>query len=207
VQEHVFMRVALVGSTVVSLAIAIAASMIACSSSEPAPAAQEAPNTALPPKDENAPATTQEEQPPPTDPSDASDPDAALDAGTGAGGFGTTEGDAGSRCLATSIRESESNNDLASADQLQAQTLTFCGRITTGDVDFWTFTMPDQVNDFGFNLESTTGQNNLKIEPSADGEPFSFFGQYPFKPGKPYVLKISSKGAPLEYRIGLNINQ
>lgn len=114
--------------------------------------------------------------------------------------------DAGTLCLPTSIPESESNNDVTTADPLPAQTTTYCGRIGAGDVDFVTFTMPNQVSTFGFNIDAATS-NQLRVEPSADGEPFNFnSNNYPFKPGKPYVLKLSSLGGPLDYRLKVTIN-
>ena len=192
-----FLLLALTASASVALA------SIACSST-PAPAAEtDAGSTALP--------KTDPPEDPPASTSSSSGNPAPVDAGTGdgsltdSGGGGTTEGDAGAGCLPTSIRESETNNDVASADVMLPQTGTYCGRITPGaDADFMTFTMPNVVNTFNFAIEV----GNVKVEPTADGEAFNFnSNNYPFKPGKPYVLKITSNnGNPVDYRIKITIN-
>lgn len=190
----------------VTASLSVAMATIACSST-PAPAATEtdAGTTALPKDDDPPP---KDDDPPPVA-NDAAPSDAGPTDGQAAdGGFGSTAGDAGSRCLPTSIRESETNNDIASADAVPAQTGTYCGRITPGnDADFMVFTMPLQVSTFNLSIDETTS-GQIKVEPTADGEAFNFnSNNYPFKPGKPYVLKITSGNqTPLEYRIKVTIN-
>lgn len=201
-----FMRLALL-ATVSSFVIAGA--VFACSNAPPQAEEDADSGTTLPPKNDTpAPAATNNETNGDNNPTDSTGSDASTEGGitdAGAGNVGSTDGDGGSRCLATSIRESEPNNDVAGATKLPATTHTFCGRLTANDVDFFTFTMPDSVANFGFNIENFTG-SQLKIEPSADGEPFNFFGNYPFKAGKPYVIKISAKGTA-EYRLKVQIDQ
>lgn len=127
--------------------------------------------------------------------------------GNGGGGGGGNGGGAGSLCQGSSVAESEPNNDAASADVVPGQTGTFCGKISSDtDVDFVKFTLPANAKSFGMSQNTTSGA--IKIEPSADGQAFSFSGgNYPFKPGKEYVLKISTSGGALDYRIGITITQ
>jgi len=132
----------------------------------------------------------------------------AIDADVSDGtDLSTTEGDGGARCLGTSLRESESNNDATSADKVPAETNTFCGRLEPGDVDFVTFTMPDDVGFFSFGVDSASG-GRVKIEPSVDGEPFSLNGRWPFEPGKPYVVKLTSSSSQVvDYRLSFEFEQ
>ncbi|MDF2694960.1 MAG: hypothetical protein K0S65_3343 [Labilithrix sp.] len=127
--------------------------------------------------------------------------------GGGDGGGGGNGGGGGSLCQSSSVAESETNNDLASADSMPGQTGTFCGKIgSDADVDFVTFTLPANAKSFGMSQNTTSGA--IKIEPSVEGEAFPFSGgNYLFKPGKPYVLKISTTGGALDYRISLTITQ
>jgi hypothetical protein len=127
--------------------------------------------------------------------------------GGGGGNGGGGNGGGGSLCQSTSVAESEANNDLASADTMPGQTGTFCGKISSdADVDFVTFTLPANAKSFGMSQNTTSGA--IKIEPSVDGEAFPFSGgKYLFRPGKPYVLKISTTGGALDYRISLTITQ
>jgi hypothetical protein len=196
------MRVVLLGVSVLCLAVPVAMFSFACSSSTTTTSevvdsggGSSAPS-AEPPQDE----------PPPAVDTDAGfvDPDAALGDGSTSGGPVGTTGDAGVRCEATSLRESEANNDLATANALPGQTLTFCGRLTTGDVDVFKFTMPNVVNEFRFDIEA----GNIRVQPSLDGQDFSFNSQnYPFKPGGVYALKISSNQANVDYRMRITIDQ
>jgi hypothetical protein len=197
------MRFLLLAATA-SLSLAMAT--FACSST-PTPTATEGDSgTPALPKDDTPPADppgSSSGDPPPVDagPTDSAVPDD--------GGGGSTMGDAGSKCLPTSIRESETNNDVASADVVPGATGTYCGRLTPGtDADFMVFTMPAQVSTFNLAIDDTTS-GQIRVEPSADGEDFNFnSNDYPFKPGKPYVLKIrSNNNSPLEYRIKVTINQ
>lgn len=108
-------------------------------------------------------------------------------------------------CITGSVPETESNDALASANSIPAQTGTFCGQISSdSDVDFVKFTLPASTKSLSLNVNSTSGA--IKLEPTADGEAFSLSGNFPFKPGKEYVIKISSTGGALSYRVGLGIN-
>jgi hypothetical protein len=54
--------------------------------------------------------------------------------------------------------------------------------------------------------QANTNGAAIKIEPSADGTDFPFSGgTYQFKPGKPYLLKVSTTGAAVDYRIRIEI--
>ena len=132
------------------------------------------------------------------------------DGGGGGGGGGNGNGGGGngggSLCQPTSIAESESNNDAASADVVPGQTGTFCGKLSSDtDVDYVKFTLPATAKSFRMSQNATSGA--IEIEPSVDGQAFSFSGTYPFEPGKDYVLKISTSGGALDYRIGITITQ
>jgi hypothetical protein len=117
-------------------------------------------------------------------------------------------GAAGSLCLSGSIQESEDNGTEATANQMPSESATFCGRISAaGDVDFIKFMLPANATSLSMRQNTTNGAAT-QIEAFADGEAFSFSGTYPFKPGKPYVLKISSKnGNTFDYRIMVMIGK
>jgi hypothetical protein len=111
--------------------------------------------------------------------------------------------DAGTACTAESIRESESNNDVASATVLPSTTSVICGRLLKDDPDFIKFVMPEQVGTFGFNVERG---GNMKIELFVDGEEQDFFNNgIPFVPGGEYVIKLSANRLN-DYRIRIEIN-
>lgn len=202
----ILMRVALLGVSILCLAVPSAmflSSLVACSSSTTTTSEVVDSGGATPALPDEG-QTQQEVTPPAVDPDAAVvDPDASSsDAGT-TGTVGTT-GDGGVRCEATSLREAEANNDLATANAIPGQTLTFCGRLTQGDVDVFKFTMPNVVNDFRFDIEA----GNIRVQPSLDGQDFNFNSQnYPFKPGGVYALRITSQQANMDYRMRITINQ
>jgi len=122
------------------------------------------------------------------------------------GGSPIDGGAAGTLCLEGSVLESEDNNTEATADQLPSQSTSFCGRIADGaDVDFATFTLPENATRLEMSYATTNGQA-IQIDAFADGVQFPFNGTYEFKPGKPYLLKVSSKnGQTFDYRINVAI--
>jgi hypothetical protein len=124
------------------------------------------------------------------------------------GGTPIDGGGAGTLCLSGSVQESEDNGTEAAADQMPSESATFCGRISAaGDVDFMKFTLPADARNLSMSQNTTNGAA-IQIDAFADGEAFSFSGTYPFKPGKPYVLKISSKnGQTFDYRITVTIGK
>jgi hypothetical protein len=125
---------------------------------------------------------------------------------TSSGGTPIDGGAAGTKCVSGSVQESEANDDVGTADEMPGQTGTFCGRIGANtDVDFISFTLPANAKSLSMSQSTTSGA--IKIEPTADGEAFSFSGTYPFKPGKKYVIKVSTTAGALDYRIGVNITQ
>jgi hypothetical protein len=117
-------------------------------------------------------------------------------------------GEAGSLCLSNSVQESEDNGTEGTADQMPGESATFCGRISAaGDVDFMTFTLPSDAKTLQMGQNTTNGAA-IQIDAFADGEAFAFNGTYPFKPDKPYVVKVSSKtGQTFDYRITVTITK
>jgi hypothetical protein len=199
------MRVVLLGVSVLCLAVPVTmllSSVTACSSSTTTTSEVVDSGGGSPALPDEGQKTDEQQTPVDTD-AGFVDPDATTGDAAPTGTVGT-EGDAGTRCQAASLREAESNNDLATANALPGQTLTFCGRLPQGDVDVFKFTMPNVVNDFRFDIES----GNIRVQPSLDGQEFSFNSQnYPFKPGGVYALRISSQQANMDYRMKITINQ
>ena len=153
-----------------------------------------------PPEDEPDPGSSSGEPATPTDGGAGDGDGEAPDAGGG-----STDGDAGVHCEATSIRESEKNDTEETADPLAWKTGSYCGRLGAGDVDVLTFTIPSSQNGFSFTMNRTqTG--NYKVECSVDGQSFGFNSNYPYVVGKPYFCKVSLNGnTPTDYRINLNV--
>lgn len=183
----------------------VMAATFACSSSTPPAATEEDSGTSLP-KTEDPPEEDSDPDPgsssgnpPPTD-AGADDADTPDD-----GGGGSTAGDAGVQCEPTSIRESEKNDTEQTADSIAWKTGSYCGRLTAGDVDVLTFTIPNSQNGFSFTMNRTQS-GNYKVECSVDGQSFAFNGNYPYVIEKPYFCKISLNGnTPADYRINLNV--
>jgi hypothetical protein len=170
------MRLAFLASSVIATIVATAT--FACSSAAPATNTEDLTSDAGTKQDENL------VEPAPTVVTDAGVVD--FDAGVI---VGTT--DAGALCDALSIRETELNNDPSTPNQIPIQSSTYCGRIEIGDVDFVSFTMPQQIGRFGITVEQATGP--VRIEATAGGQPFNFFSfDWPFLPGQPYTLKLTS---------------
>lgn len=177
----------------------------ACSSSEQ-PAAADADSGTTPlPKTEDPP---DDDEP---DPGSSSGDPAPGDAGADDGDTpddasgGSTEGDGGVQCEPTSIRESEKNDTEQTADPLAWKTGSYCGRLAAGDVDVFTFTIPNSQNGFQFTMNRTLS-GSYKVECSVDGQSFSFTGKYPYVIEKPYFCKVSLNGnTPTDYRIDLNV--
>ncbi|OJY17347.1 MAG: hypothetical protein BGO98_00120 [Myxococcales bacterium 68-20] len=207
----------------------IALTCFACSGSDSA-ASNGSEDVLAPPKNESP--STEESSSAESNPPEDSDPtggggggdgsglpDGGSEGGGGGGGNGNGNGNGGGKgdggggggggggslCQAGSVAESEPNDDAASADSIPGETGTFCGRIGSDtDVDFVTFTLPANAKSFGMSQKTTSGA--IRIEPSVDGTTFPFGGgNYPFKPGKAYTLKISTTGGALDYRIGVTI--
>jgi hypothetical protein len=183
------MRLAFLASSVVATAVATAT--FACSSATPATNAEDLTSDAGTKQEENL------VEPAPTVVTEAGVID--FDAGV-ITPVGTT--DAGALCDPLSIRETELNNDPTTPNQIPIQNSSYCGRIEIGDVDFVSFTMPQQIGQFGITVEQTTGP--LRIEATAGGQPFNFFSfDWPFLPGQPYTLKLTSPRTtgPVDYKI------
>jgi hypothetical protein len=181
--------------TVLGLPLGVAL-LFACSSSAPPPA-EDAKEDPAP---KAAPATSE------NDLSTGFD----TDAGTGDAGIVMVDtGDAGSLCEATSVRESEPNDDTANADAIEWKTTSFCGRVSGTEADWLTFTIPTRGGfDFTFGMfaQTVNGRVAAQVDCQVDGQAFSFNGVYPFVPGKPYSCKISSRtGDAVDYRFHLNV--
>jgi hypothetical protein len=112
-------------------------------------------------------------------------------------------------CLADSVQESESNNDVGSANAVPLAaggSATFCGRIdSASDVDVLTFTLPVGANGIGLHRYadvSSPNSNDISVVPALDGTAFAINGAYPYQPGKAYTVTVSTTGrAPINYRI------
>jgi hypothetical protein len=114
-----------------------------------------------------------------------------------------TGGDGGTQCNPDSVAETEPNN--STPNNMPGQNdATFCGRLdSASDVDIVAFTMPGNAK--SFTISQTGTSNDIVLSGTADGEPFVFSDTILFKPGKVYTIKISTKGATLDYRIKLGI--
>jgi hypothetical protein len=114
-------------------------------------------------------------------------------------------GDAGTLCGLYSVEETESD-DTPPGNAIPNTGGSFCGTISSAaDVDYMTFTMPDNATKLVM-TQTSTNVGAIKVEATADGTPFDFAGVYPIKNGKPYVLKISSAtGATFDYVIDVQI--
>lgn len=125
----------------------------------------------------------------------------------------TNTTDAGTACLADSVRESESND--TTANVVPATTGSFCGRLTANDVDTFSFTMPAQVGAWSVNFDkliAVDGNVRFGIEADVNGQQFNIQGRWPFVAGGVYTFKLragdfSPTTASLDYKVSLNFGQ
>lgn len=195
------MRSALIAASTAVLSTTL---VFACSSAEPPATANAEADSASGPKPDPAPEETSDTSNPGAGTSGGTSGKPGSSSGDGGGGASSTSGggstfdggapvdggNAGTKCLAGSVQETEDNNAEGQANVLPNTTTSFCGRISAaGDVDFATFTYPASgSNSIGWSFEYTAG--SLKLDITADGVPVSL-NDAP-KPGKKYVIKVSS---------------
>lgn len=187
-----------------SATLLVGVATFACSSSEPAATTPDAGEGSLAPEREGS-----EDDSPPSDGENDGDEDGSnqdtppTDGGTEGGGqlvdADKGDGNAGTLCAAGDVKESESNDTVATADPLPGVPSAYCGRLEAGDTDYASFTL----NGAGFSGSFSYSKSPVTITATVEGETFSLSGNgYIFKPGKLYVLKITA-AAPTDYRVRL----
>lgn len=137
-------------STLGSMALVVAVPLVGCSSPEPS-ASAEATESEVNPKPPAAsadpnpgPAPERPATPPPAEKGDGG----GTDAGAASDGGATHDSGVASLCQAASVRETEPNNDVATATKVPGKTGSFCGQVGPGEVDFFEFKDPDGT--FGY---------------------------------------------------------
>lgn len=83
-----------------------------------------------------------------------------------------------------------------------------CGSLSTAtDVDFFSFVLPTNATYLGFT--TAYSQQGIDFELSVEGQTFKLGEPNgPFKPGKTYAVKASTKGkVPASYRLGIEIKK
>ena len=201
------------------LAFALLALAAACSSSsgddqqssDPSTSAPDRPAADAPIGGDNAapPAPAPASDPVPTNnTTDGGASEGGPGSGTGTGGgTGGGTGSGPKNCPAGSIVEKEGNDTLDLAQAIPGASGTFCGQLgSKTDVDFISFTLPENTNSIGFG--DTFTRAGVTIQVTAEGQTFEI-GQTPvLEPGKKYVIKAFTNGdAPADYRIMLTIGQ
>jgi len=177
----------------------------ACSSSAPAAAVVDAgkKDTGPAPVQETPPVEeTPEEEPPPAEetPTDGGTEEGGS---TGDGGTPTPQGDSGTPTTtyaADSLKETEPNNDVGTATNLNTppKTFSFCGVTSGQDPDVFTFKTPAYNQNFQIcpNQGSCPGLNQVQVSGSVNGNAFnginSNFGNV--NDGDTWVVRIAGGG-------------
>lgn len=117
-----------------------------------------------------------------------------------------------SLCKPDSVKETEANNDEATANALPGQMSSFCGTVNTAtDVDTVAFTIPAGKTAMKLGFTTTSGgPGSFKLSGTVNGKTFELpkpagGNDIPFEVGQKYVLKLTSTVPNNSYVVNLEL--